>query len=310
MKAQTQPTALTLQSVTKSFGTTTAVDSIDITITEGEVVALLGPNGAGKSTTIEMILSLLTPDSGTVTVNGVSPQQAAANGSVGAMLQTGALLEDLRVSTMLHLMADLHGAQERLAVLIDELGVTDLMKRRVRKCSGGERQRLRLVMALLSEPSLLILDEPTAGLDPTARRKFWEAMSEQARSGRTIVFATHYLEEAEEFAQRTIIMNKGCIVADGPTSEVRSIASIQHLQAAIPENMWLHYKDQILTLTGDSAHVDYANGQLRMTGPAMREVAQLLLSIPEAHGIELTNTSLDDAFSQLTEAASLPTNAQ
>ncbi|WP_333811300.1 ABC transporter ATP-binding protein [Timonella senegalensis] len=228
-----------LKDIRKEFkgthGTTVkAVDGIDLSIERGEIVALLGPNGAGKTTTIDIILGLTSPTSGSVKVDGKHPRRAVEAGEVSAVLQTGGLLRDLTVKETLTAIAALHGKPERVSKIVEKTGLEQLLDRKVSKCSGGEQQRLKFALALLPDPQLLILDEPTAGMDVTARRDFWATMRADADSGRTIIFATHYLEEAEQFSQRTVLVNKGRIVADGPTAEIRAVAAGRVGTATLP----------------------------------------------------------------------------
>ncbi len=228
-----------LKDIRKEFkgthGTTVkAVDGIDLSIERGEIVALLGPNGAGKTTTIDIILGLTSPTSGSVKVDGKHPRRAVEAGEVSAVLQTGGLLRDLTVKETLTAIAALHGKPERVSKIVEKTGLEQLLDRKVSKCSGGEQQRLKFALALLPDPQLLILDEPTAGMDVTARRDFWATMRADADSGRTIIFATHYLEEAEQFSQRTVLVNKGRIVADGPTAEIRAVAAGRVVTATLP----------------------------------------------------------------------------
>src|SRR3954468_17715646 len=190
--------AVDLDGVVKRFGAVTAVDGIDLRIRPGEVVALLGPNGAGKTTTVDMLLGLSRPTEGTVQVYGRPPHEAVALGLVSAVMQTGGLLKDYTVEETVKLSAVLFG---RPSAAADEgwcrAGIADIGKRLVGKCSGGQQQRLRFAMALVHDPELLILDEPTTGMDVGGRHDFWTAIREDARGGRTVIFATHYLEEAD-----------------------------------------------------------------------------------------------------------------
>ncbi|WP_435742113.1 ABC transporter ATP-binding protein [Nocardioides sp. SYSU DS0663] len=202
--------------------TVTAVDGIDLTISPGEVVAFLGPNGAGKTTTVDMFLGLTSPTSGTVAVYGGTPRRAVAEGRVSAVMQTGGLLPDFTVRETVRAVAALHGRPERVDVVVERAGLGPLGDRLVKACSGGEQQRLKFALALVPDPDLVILDEPTTGMDVGARQEFWRTMREDAAGGRTIVFATHYLAEADAFADRTVLMARGRIVADGPTAEVRA----------------------------------------------------------------------------------------
>jgi ABC-2 type transport system ATP-binding protein len=199
-----------------------AVDDVDLTVRPGEIVAFLGPNGAGKTTTVDMLLGLTAPDAGTIEVYGSSPGDAVRLGQVSAVMQTGGLLGDFTVGETVRAIAALHGRSDRVEIVLERAHLTDLAARRVEACSGGEQQRLKFALALLPDPDLVVLDEPTTGMDVAARQEFWRAMREDAAQGRTIVFATHYLAEADEFAERTVLMNHGRIVHDAATADVRA----------------------------------------------------------------------------------------
>ncbi len=235
------PAAVDVRGLTKEFGRpgdtpVRAVDGLDLMIPAGQIVAFLGPNGAGKTTTVDMLLGLTTPDAGTVTVLGMSPRAAVLAGKVSAVLQTGGLLADLTVAETVRLIASTFQNPRPEAEVIDRAGITALADRRVSKCSGGEQQRLRFALALLPDPELLILDEPTAGMDVGARHEFWETMQTEAASGRTVLFATHYLQEADDFAQRIVIISKGRVVADGSTAEIRARSSGRTVSAELPDD--------------------------------------------------------------------------
>jgi ABC-2 type transport system ATP-binding protein len=219
--------AIRAAGLTKAFrlpdgSTVTAVDGIDLTVRPGEIVAFLGPNGAGKTTTVDMLLGLTSPTAGAVEVYGEAPGRAVAAGRVSAVMQTGGLLRDFTVLETVQVIASLHGRRDRVEEAVERAGLTAIAGRRVQACSGGEQQRLRFALALVPDPDLIILDEPTTGMDVATRQGFWETMRADAAGGRTIVFATHYLAEADEFAERTVLMAGGRIVADGPTSDVRA----------------------------------------------------------------------------------------
>ena len=199
-----------------------AVDDVDLTVHPGEIVAFLGPNGAGKTTTVDMLLGLTEPDEGTIEVYGTSAADAVRQGRVSAVMQTGGLLNDFTVEETVRAIAALHGRSDRVEVVLDRARLTDLARRRVEACSGGEQQRLKFALALLPDPDLVVLDEPTTGMDVGARQDFWRTMREDAALGRTIVFATHYLAEADEFAERTVLMNRGRIIHDAATTAVRA----------------------------------------------------------------------------------------
>jgi ABC-2 type transport system ATP-binding protein len=199
-----------------------AVDDVDLTIRPGEIVAFLGPNGAGKTTTVDMLLGLTRPDAGTVEVYGVEPAAAVRAGRVSAVMQTGGLLNDFTVEETVRAISALHGRADRVEVVIERAGLGGIAGRRVEACSGGEQQRLKFALALVPDPDLVVLDEPTTGMDVGARQEFWRAMRADAALGRTILFATHYLAEADEFAERTVLMNHGRIVHDAATTDVRA----------------------------------------------------------------------------------------
>jgi ABC-2 type transport system ATP-binding protein len=199
-----------------------AVDDVDLTVHPGEIVAFLGPNGAGKTTTVDMLLGLTRPDAGTIEVYGTTPAEAVRRGRVSAVMQTGGLLDDFTVEETVRAIAALHGRSDRVEVVLERARLTELAGRRVEACSGGEQQRLKFALALLPDPDLVVLDEPTTGMDVGSRQEFWRAMRADAALGRTIVFATHYLAEADEFAQRTVLMARGRIVHTAATADVRA----------------------------------------------------------------------------------------
>src|SRR3954453_23607888 len=223
--------AVALRGLTKRFGAVTAVDGLDLTIEPGEIVAFLGPNGAGKTSTIDMVLGLSRPDAGTAEVFGMAPRTAVAHGLVTAVMQSGGLLKDLTVAETVELTAALFAHTRPVTEVLERAGLTAIAGRRVAKCSGGEQQRLRFAMALLPEPELLILDEPTTGMDVEGRREFWSAIRADAEKGRTVLFATHYLEEADAYADRVVLISRGRIVADGTPAEIRAMSSGRRISA-------------------------------------------------------------------------------
>src|ERR1700712_1181884 len=226
--------AVDLDGVVKRFGAVPPAAGLSLRIRPGEVVALLGPNGAGKTSTVDMLLGLSRPTEGSAQVYGRPPHDAVALGLVSAVMQTGGLLKDYTVEETVKLTAVLFG---RPAGAVDEAleraGIADIRKRLVGKCSGGQQQRLRFAMALLPDPELLILDEPTTGMDVSGRHDFWTAIREDARGGRTVIFATHYLEEADAYADRVVFVRRGRVVADGTAAEVKAMASGRTIRATM-----------------------------------------------------------------------------
>jgi ABC-2 type transport system ATP-binding protein len=215
-----------LRGVHKHFAAVRAVDGVDLTVRDGQVVAFLGPNGAGKTTTLDMVLALSDPTAGTVQVFGQAPRRAVDAGLVAAVTQSGGLIPNVSVWRHIRLMADLFGYPvERAREVMAQTKLEPLAKRQTKLCSGGERQRVKFAMALVTRPRLLILDEPTTGMDVNARRDFWAGVHEAADQGTTVLFATHYLEEADEYADRVVILVGGQIVADGSIGEIRNLVS-------------------------------------------------------------------------------------
>ena len=298
--APARTAALELRGLTRSYGQVRALDGLDLEIRPGEIVALLGPNGAGKTTAMEMMVGLATPDAGAVRVLGTDPVTATRTGLIGTMLQAGALLPDQRVRTMLRLLHSLQAHPMPMDDVVAQADIADLMARRIGALSGGQAQRVRFAIALLGDPQVLLLDEPTVGMDIGARRAFWGRMREVAASGRTIVFATHHLEEAEREAGRVIVMDRGRIVADGTGPEIAAVVAgrVLTLRGAPPA--------QVAALPGvERAEVDETDARrvravctdsdaalaALFTGPLAREVHDVLVAAP----------GLEEAFLRITE---------
>ncbi|MHB8296733.1 MAG: ABC transporter ATP-binding protein [Acidimicrobiales bacterium] len=292
---QDYPAALELAGVRKSFGSVEAVAGIDLTVRSGEVMAFLGPNGAGKTSTIDMILGLSRPDAGVVEVYGMAPKRAVARGLVSAVMQTGGLLKDLTVGETVRYVQKLFAMSRPADQVMERAGITAIAGRRVGKCSGGEQQRLRFALALLPDPELLILDEPTQGMDVEGRRDFWAAIRDDAARGRTIVFATHYLEEADAYADRVVLIRKGSIVADGTAAEVKSLASGRMLRASLPGAD----AGAIGAVPGADS-VEVRGDTLIVHCSDSDSVARYLLSETAARDVEITAKGLEEAFLALT----------
>ncbi len=288
--------AVMLAGLRKHYGDVHAVAGLDLVIAPGEVVALLGPNGAGKSTTVDMLLGLTKPDAGTVTVFGAAPHEAVATGAIGAMLQGGALLDDATVGETVGMVASLHHRPLPVAEALRLSGIEDLASRRCAKLSGGQKQRVRFAVALVSDPDLLVLDEPTAAMDVRSRRDFWRSMHGFTDTGRTVLFATHYLEEAENYADRVVLMRAGRIVADGSVAEVTALVSGRIVRAAVPD----------ASATALRALPAVSEVELRPTGVTISTadsdltLRALLAAFPQAHDIEVTAVGLEGAFLSLT----------
>jgi len=226
---------VSIRDVTFSYGPVPALAGVTLGISAGEVVALLGPNGAGKSTLTHVMLGLLTPRTGQVSLFGTRPQEAVARGLVGAMLQDTGLMRHVTVRELVGLVAAQYGRAGLTGEILDAAGLADLGARRVSRLSGGQRQRVKFALAIAGDPRLLFLDEPTAALDVEARHAFWQDILERAGRGRTIVFATHYMEEAEAYANRIIVLQAGQVVADGPARQITSRVSDVTLRFTDPD---------------------------------------------------------------------------
>ncbi|MET9504623.1 ABC transporter ATP-binding protein [Streptomyces sp. NPDC006259] len=215
--------------VTKGYGDVRAVDGLSLVLRPGETVALLGPNGAGKSTTLDLLLGLKQADSGTVRVLGTGPREAIVAGRVGAMLQSGGLMDEVTVAELVALACSLHPRPYRTADVLARAGITKIADRKVDKLSGGQAQRVRFALATAGDSDLIVLDEPTTGMDVTTRRAFWDTMREQADQGRTVLFATHYLEEADAIADRVVVLHRGRLLADGTAAEIKAKAGARRI---------------------------------------------------------------------------------
>jgi len=217
---------VSLSQLSKSYGPVRALDGIELGIRPGTTVALLGPNGAGKSTAIELLLGLLDADHGSAFLFGSSPGQAIAAGQVGAMLQDTKLMSGVGVGALLRVIRGVYPHPAELPTLIQAAGIDGLLRRRTDQLSVGESQRVRFALAACGDPQLIVLDEPTVAMDVRAREAFWSILHAYAASGKTIVFSTHYLEEADTHAGRIILLRSGRIIADGSPDQVKSDAGI------------------------------------------------------------------------------------
>ncbi len=290
------PGGVRLRGLVKRFGDVQAVDGIDLDIAPGETVALLGPNGAGKSTTIDMILGLAAPDSGEVRVFGETPAQAVQRGAIGAMLQTGQLIRDLTVREVLEMMASFYPNPAAVDDVVDVTGVRGIVERRTNKLSGGETQRVRAAIALVSNPDLLVLDEPTVAMDVEGRHVFWNSIRSIAALGKTILFATHYLEEADSYADRIVLMARGRVVADGPATEIKATVGLRTIRATLPGVAL----PSLTQLDGVRSADRRGEAVVLHCTDSDAAVRALLRDYPAASDIEIAGAGLEQAFLLLT----------
>jgi ABC-2 type transport system ATP-binding protein len=289
--------AVILARVSRSFGPVRAVEGLSMRVGRGETVALLGPNGAGKTTTITMLLGLERPDAGNIAVLGLSPGAAIARGLVGAMLQDGGMMPGVQIAELLAMVRTLFPAPLSLEEAITVAQLHGLERRRVDRLSGGQSQRLRLAMALIGDPELLILDEPTAAMDVEARRNFWHAMRGFVERGRTLMFSTHYLEEADSAADRIVLMARGRVVADGTPSAIKDSVGLRVIRFSVLRDGTAGLE----TLPGAvsvSASGDRVELRCRDTDATLRA---LLAARPDAYDIEVSGVALEDAFISITD---------
>jgi len=287
---------IVLSRLSKSYGGVRAVRSVDLAIAPGETVALLGPNGAGKTTTIEMVLGLTRPDAGTVSLFGMPPSEAVAAGAVGGMLQTGALIEYLSVRELVTMVASVYPRPLPVEQAMRLAGVTEFAGRRTNKLSGGQIQRVRFAIALVANSDLLMLDEPTAAVDVEGRREFWASIRAVAAEGKTVIFATHYLEEADAYADRIVLMARGRIVADGPATEIKAKVSGRTIRATIPDAGLA----QLAALPGVTSAERHGEAAILTCAHSDLALRAMLGRYPEARDIEVVGAGIEEAFVALT----------
>lgn len=279
----------------KAFGTVRAVDGVDLEIGRGETVALLGRNGAGKSTTISLLLGLNEPDEGTVALFGGSPEAAVRAGRVGAMLQETRPVPRVTVRELVSFVAGRYPAPLPVADALELAGIADLAGRRVDRLSGGQVQRVRFAMALAGNPDLIVLDEPTAALDVEARRAFWDSMRSYARRGHTVLFSTHYLEEADAHADRILVIDHGRLVADGTGEQLKRAVGGNLVSFDLAGR-----GTEGLPLLPGVVSVEVRGDRARLRTEDSDATVLALAELGAIRGLEVVPASLDDAFMALT----------
>jgi ABC-2 type transport system ATP-binding protein len=291
--------AIEVSDLRKSFGSLQAVDGVSFAVEAGETFGLVGPNGAGKTTTLEMIEGLRPPDSGDIAILGeaVWPHPQRIQNRIGVQLQTTALFEGLTAAELLALFARFYGPvpSGRVAETLAAVGLTEKAGSRVKTLSGGQQQRLAIALALVHEPEIVFLDEPTTGLDPQARRNLWDVVEAIRAGGKTVVLTTHYLEEAERLCDRVAIMDEGRVMAlDTPAGLVRSLSADARItfQSSVGA-------EQLKELPG-AREVEAVDGGFTLTsGDVEATVAALLADVPVTH-LEVARATLEDVFLSLT----------
>ena len=298
------------EGLVRRFGDVVAVDGIDLTVAQGEIFGFLGPNGAGKSTTVRMLTTLLRPTAGRAWVAGhdVVAEADAVRRSIGVALQEAALDPLMTGRELLHLQAVLHGIEpyegkSRASRLLQTVGLSAAADRRVATYSGGMKRRLDLALALMHEPEVMFLDEPTTGLDPNSRAALWEEIRQLNANGTTVFLTTQYMEEADKLCVRVAIIDNGRIVADGTPAQLKAEVGDPTLRVALAPGTYRSAAEVTLKRFGEIVPdaADYVS--VRLHGGASR-VAEASRALEEAgvqiDALELHNPTLDDVFHNAT----------
>ena len=291
--------ALRFDGVTHRYGRHVALDGLCLEVSRGETVALLGPNGAGKSTTMSLLLGLTRPQAGTVEVLGTAPRLAVAQGRIGAMLQTGTgtgLPSHVRVDVMLRLVMRLYRSPAPFDLTVERAGIGRLLRRQTHQLSGGEAQRVRFAAAIAGDPELVLLDEPTAAMDVASRRSFWQMIHQLGKQGRTVVFATHHLQEADQIATRVVVINHGKVVADGAGATLKAAVTARQVRFSCPsaQHDRLDSLEGVtdVTVAGDCVVLDSLDTDATLWALMRNKV--------DFSHLEITSAGLEEAFAFLT----------
>jgi len=291
----------------KQYGEVKAVDGIDFEVGAGEVFGLLGPNGAGKTTTVEILEGLRSPDGGRATVLGVDVATGADSlkPRIGVSLQTAALYPKLTVVEVIERFRSFYPRTRPTEELIAALGLGERRHAQTRELSGGQRQRLAVALALVNDPELIFLDEPTTGLDPAARRSLWDLIRELKTAGRTVLLTTHYMEEAEILCDRLAIMDHGHILEMGTVGE---LISKRFKQRAVHFDSVSALSEADLRALPGVSSVKHADGETLLYTSDVATTIGALLSLAEARGVDPQNlgvrrATLEDVFLDLTGRA-------
>jgi ABC-2 type transport system ATP-binding protein len=294
--------AIIVKDLVKRYGRFTAVRDVSFEVASGQVTALLGPNGAGKTTTIEILEGFLAPTAGTVQVLGANPRSGgprarAWRARIGLVLQTTSLDAQLTVAEALMMFGALYPKPRRIAEVLDLIDLASDARTRIGALSGGQRRRVDLGLAIIGQPEMLFLDEPTTGLDPEARRRLWSVIENLTAAGTTVLLTTHYLDEAQHLASRVIVLADGRVVADAAPDELRAMGGVPVIQFRLPSQvpplpaaLAQHVAGDMLTMPSDDVAADLA----MLVGWARDNRVDLT-------GLEVGPPSLEDAYLALTQ---------
>jgi ABC-2 type transport system ATP-binding protein len=287
---------VSFENVSKHYGSLRAVDGLTLDLRPGETVALLGPNGAGKSTSLDMLLALRKPTSGQIRMFGSDPYHAVKSGRVGAMLQSGGLMPEVTVLELVTLVTSLHPRPEPVELTLNRAGISQFADQRVDRLSGGQTQRVRFALAICGKSELIVLDEPTTAMDVETRQLFWASMKEEVAEGRTLLFATHYLEEADQAADRILVINRGRLLADGTPADIKARAGARRLSFrldAVDEQFLLGLPALVnLEVRHDLVQIQTSDSDATLYA--------VLDASYRPHEIEVTGLGLEQAFLAIT----------
>ena len=294
--AQNLAVPVQLDGVGKRYGPVVALQDVSLTIRRGEVVALLGPNGAGKTTAISIMLGLRQPTSGTARLLGRSPTDVAARSRCGVMLQESGVPELLRVGELIRLFGAYYPRRLPADRVLAMAGLEDSASTRVDRLSGGQRQRLFFALAVVGDPEILFLDEPTVGMDVEGRRAFLAAIRDWARAGRTIVLTTHYLEEADQLADRVVVVNRGVVIADASPAAIKTTVAGKRIDVRFAADVDPRLFEG-LPISG--LRTDGRSAAMLSSRPVdvLRRVLQLRDDVVD---VEVSGADLEEAFIHLT----------
>ena len=294
--------------LTKRYGDLVAVDGVSLKVRRGEIFGILGPNGAGKTTTLEMIEGLSRPDAGTIVVDGlpVWPDPTGVKARIGVQLQATALFDYLELSEIIHLFGSCYGIRRSAAeidALLDRVGLLEKRDSHADQLSGGQAQRLSIALALVNDPVVTFLDEPTTGLDPRARRALWDVIRAINEAGTTVVLTTHYMEEAERLCERVAVMDHGHVMAlDSPRRLVSELGAEAHVTFTLSEPIPLDVLCELRGVSTCSAHE--AEGYTVVAADAQAAVVSLLETAAErglkVEDLDVKGANLEDVFLHMT----------
>lgn len=285
---------LEMNSVTKTYGDFKALDNIDFELSAGEIVCFLGPNGAGKTTAISIMLGLRRATSGDVKLFGESPKNTSSRDRIGVMLQESGVPASLKVKELINLIRATYSHSLPAQEILEKADLLEKQNARISTLSGGQKQRLYFALAIAGDPDIVFLDEPTVAMDVQSRKVFWETLQNFAKLGKSILFSTHYLEEADENADRIIVINKGQIIAQGSPTDIKAVVADKTIRFKTNINQ-IEAKELGFDIKKDAEY------SIIYTQNAEQTIAKLFAKNIEIKDLTITATDLEAAFISLTK---------